>query len=269
MRIKEKNIYNLEKEKKDINNNKKKPPPKKNRYENYRTLIARQDDYVRKHDVNGWEKYVKDAKWWLPISRDREQRSPFTHAIRRSISTPSVHENNLRTSPAIKKNGYMYSHDSTNRYDTSDFGKLEQHAKHIPFHCLSHQAIKTATQLERTVGSDDAKEKMYYVMGKRKTYFDDIIETSKKRPSSVSYDNYWERMGTMVSGQDLQAFTPIQENFAIIKNKDEIEKIRNSKTRRMDWIGDNSLEPTPGPGKYEIKTPESRGGRMRKILPWQ
>ena len=29
MRIKEKNIYNLEKEKKDINNNKKKPPPKK------------------------------------------------------------------------------------------------------------------------------------------------------------------------------------------------------------------------------------------------
>ena len=48
MRIKEKNIYNLEKEKKDINNNKMKPPPKKNRYENYRTLIARQDDYVRK-----------------------------------------------------------------------------------------------------------------------------------------------------------------------------------------------------------------------------
>ena len=36
MRIKEKNIYNLEKEKKDINNNKKKPPPKKNRYEKAR-----------------------------------------------------------------------------------------------------------------------------------------------------------------------------------------------------------------------------------------
>ena len=87
MRIKEKNIYNLEKEKKDINNNKKKPPPKKNRYENYRTLIARQDDYVRKHDVNGWEKDVKDAKWWLPISRDREQRSPFTHAILTQISS--------------------------------------------------------------------------------------------------------------------------------------------------------------------------------------
>ena len=39
----------------------------------YRTLISRQDDHARKHDIDLWEKDVKGAKWWLPQSRDREQ----------------------------------------------------------------------------------------------------------------------------------------------------------------------------------------------------
>ena len=77
----------------------------------YRTLISRQDDHARKHDIDLWEKDVKGAKWWLPLSRDREQGSPFTQAIKRSISTPSVHDINLQSSKNTSKRGFLYKID--------------------------------------------------------------------------------------------------------------------------------------------------------------
>ena len=236
----------------------------------YRTLISRQDDHARKHNVNLWEKDVKGGKWWLPLSRDKEQGSPFTQAIKRSISTPSVHEINIQTAPNTSKRGFLYKIDKHSRYDTSDFGRLEREAKKIPFHCLGHKRIEGKSQPVRramTANShpgSEGVEKLYYVMGKRKTYFDKVIETSKMRPSSVSYDNYWQRFGSMISEQDFQAFSPIQENFALLKDKAEVEKIQNQKTRRMDWMGEGSLNPTPGPGRYNLKTPHLKGGRFNK-----
>ena len=236
----------------------------------YRTLISRQDDHARKHDIDLWEKDVKGAKWWLPLSRDREQGSPFTQAIKRSISTPSVHEINLQSRINTSKRGFLYKIDKRSRYEMSDFGSLEREAKNIPFHCLGHKKIEWKSQPVRRIMTANSYpgmervEKLYHVMGERKTYFDEAIETSKMRPSSVSYDNYWQRLGSMISEQDFQAFSPIQENFALLKDKTEIEKIRKRKTRRMDWIGVSSLDPTPGPGKYKIKRPPLKGGRFNK-----
>ena len=214
------------------------PSPRITKRKSLLSLIDRQNTYKR--PLTSSSIHYDASKWWKPISlKEVDVNNPFIQAIKKGVDQPSSEINlrglnKSRTLGAIK-----FGMNQQDRYESSEFGVIQKRASEIKFHCSSIPAL-----------GEEGCTQPAFSCAQRTNYFDKHYTDGLKIPGPVDYDNYWRRLGSMISDHDLMRFS---ENR--VPTELEILQKRSAKV--------------PGPGAYEIKKVSPRSGYFNKSKkPW-